>query len=130
MHVARFARVPQHRAEAARIAEPQHEFVEDPVDVVVLRGDRHAGRGQHAQRARHAEVDDEPARVDLEQQVLAATLDGAHLARAQLLGGPAGTGQRSISVRTSTRSTRRPATKADAPARDFDFWQLWHVLRV
>lgn len=76
-------------------------------------------------------MDDEPARVDLEQQVLAATFDGEHFARAQLLGEPRRHGpaqHRGTDVDTLDTAARDKGL--DAPARDFDFWQLWHVLRV
>ena len=68
--------MPEHRAEAARIAKTQDEFVEDDIDVIVLRGvgrTRHVA--QHAQRARHAEMHDQPAFDGFEQQILAAPLD-------------------------------------------------------
>ncbi|BEV52895.1 hypothetical protein BconGalA64_53950 [Burkholderia contaminans] len=76
-------------------------------------------------------MDDEPARIDFEQQVLAAALDGEHLARAQLLGEPRRHGpaqHRGTDVDTLDAAARDKGL--DAPARDFDFWQLWHVLRV
>lgn len=76
-------------------------------------------------------MDDEPARIDLEQQILAATLDGEHLARAQLLREPGRHGpaqHRGADVDTLDAAARDKGR--NAPPRDFDFWQLWHVLRV
>ncbi|GBH27663.1 hypothetical protein BvRS1_47120 [Burkholderia vietnamiensis] len=76
-------------------------------------------------------MDDEPAGVDFEQQILAATPDGEHLARAQLLGEVRRhrpTQHRGADVDTLDAAARDKGR--DAPARDFDFWQLWHVLRV
>ncbi|CAN0623584.1 protein of unknown function [Burkholderia multivorans] len=130
--VAGLARVPQHRAEAARIAKAQHERVEDPVDVVVLRGGgRRAVGRQHAQRARHAEMHDEPARVGFEQQVLAAPLDAQHLALAQLLAEPRGHRPAQHGGTHVDACDAAPGDKGlDAPARNLDFRQLWHFLRV
>lgn len=128
-HVAGFTRMPQHRAEAPRIAKAQNELVEDPVDVVVLRcGRRMRHVTQHAQRAGHAKMHDEPPCVGFEQQILAAPLDVAHHVAAQ-------------SLREIRRNRPPQRGRADIDALDlaaghirFDsssgnlyFWQLWHV---
>jgi hypothetical protein len=72
--VGRTAFVPDQRAEAARVAQAQHALAEDEVDVVVLL--RGAARGDQAQAARHAQVQDQPAAamgaLAIEQQVFAA----------------------------------------------------------
>ncbi|SQA70357.1 Uncharacterised protein [Burkholderia mallei] len=76
-------------------------------------------------------MDDEPAGVDFEQQILAAPLDAQHLARSEHLGeagghGPAQHGGAHVDALDAPPGDER----LDAPARNLDFRQLWHVLRV
>jgi len=127
-HVAIGASMPEHRAETTRIAVAKHEFVEDPVDMIVL------GRRQcllarpYAQRARHAQMNDEPPGIGLEQQILSAPLDPMHrLARehARQIGrhGPTQHERAHVDpLHTTTRDVR-----LDAAFGDFYFWKLWHL---
>ncbi|CPJ73644.1 Uncharacterised protein [Bordetella pertussis] len=76
--------VPQHRAEAARIVQPQDGVVENPVDVVVLA--RRLLLGHPAQRSGHAQVHDLHAMVEAQQQVFAAPPAFEHGAAGQQIG--------------------------------------------
>src|SRR5579863_200257 len=128
-HVARLARMPKYCTKAAWVTEAQNKFVENPVDVIVLRR-----RGwlrdmpQHAQGASHAEMDDEPAVIDFEQKVLAASLDFAN----QL------PGQRTREIRGHRPAQRLSPhvdsfdaapgnVRLDSAPGDFNFWELGHV---
>ena len=125
-------RMPQHEPEASRIVEAQHAIAEHEVDVIVdahRRVDRH-----HAQRAGHAEVDqqraDEIGRVGrpaVDQNELSAAADG-------LDEGPGnGRGQcvrHALAQAGVAHDDRIDASSddagLDAAARDFDFRQFRH----
>ena len=107
----------QQAAEAARIVEAQRlAGIEFDVDVIVR--DARRRRGQHAQRARHAEMQDQRAGVGFEQQVLGASsgaANGAARDRSRRCAGS--TGQRRRRSCTSRRLMRRPTTCGSMPRR-------------
>src|SRR3990172_4283922 len=81
-------RGPEHRAEAARVAQAQDPrrlargaataVADNQVEMVVFSGNR--ARGDEAQASRHAQVQDQVAVAAIEQQALAAPYDRAHFA--------------------------------------------------
>ncbi len=128
-HVAVFARMPQHSAKAPRVSIAENELVEDPVDMVVLRSRRQMRQvAQHSQRTGHAQVHNEPARVDFEQQVLAAPLDLVdHMApqgfRKVGRNRPAQRGRADVDALNPASGDVR----FDSASGNLNFWQLWHV---
>ena len=68
---------PQHAAEAARIVEAQHlPSIQKNIPMIV-HPRRHRG-GQHPQTSRHAEMQNQGARIERDQNVLGAPRDAAH----------------------------------------------------
>ncbi len=65
-----------HGAEAARVVEAQHALERDQVKVIVLT--RRWRCALKTQTARHAQVQQQKALVQIEQQVFAAPAHGAH----------------------------------------------------
>ena len=117
--------VPQHRAEAARVVQPQHRLVEDPFDVVVL-AQEFAWRDA-AQRARHAQMHDLGAMLEAQQQVLAAARAFQHLASGQQAGqigrnGPAHAGF----MDDQPGELAAGDDGVYSPTRGFDFGQFRH----
>src|SRR6267154_2777205 len=117
--------LPQHHAEAARIAQAQRGGAENEVHVIVIAGERF--RVDRAQASRHAQVHDERAGVALEQQILSAPLQAPHpladedareLARHALA-------QIGI-AHYDARDRFAEHERLDAAAGDLDFRQLWH----
>src|SRR6266851_9194803 len=122
----RVAVVPQHQAEAARIAQAQRDAAENEVHMIVL--ERKGPRVDQPQAPRHAQVHDERAGVALEQQILSAPLQALHppsdedareLARHALA-------QIGI-AHYDARDRLAEHERLDAAAGDLDFGQLWHA---
>jgi hypothetical protein len=111
---------PEHGAEAARIAQPQDAVAQRKVEVIVLA--RRRFRRQHAQAARHAQMQDQVPGAAIDDEVLAAPLDAAHrhAGQAEYLGGnrpaqpPFAHGHAGDDA---SRELRR-----EAAARHFDLW--------
>ena len=124
--------VPEHGAEAARIVQAQHlpalRAVHDQVEVVVL-ARLDPGR-QHAQVAGHAEVDDQGAVFEFDQQVLAAASGSKDAASGQQLGqtGREGPAQAFAAQDRLLDDAAFDMGRDTAPG-DFYFWQFRHGVR-
>jgi len=125
MHI---AAMPQHRAETARVAQAhQHAVVQRQIEVVVFF--RRRARGQEAQAAGHAKVQDQRAMLELHQQILAAPPERTDDSSAQQPGQvfrdrPAQPGMAHDRIRDSQPDEMR----GQATPRDFYFGQLRHSL--
>jgi hypothetical protein len=76
--------VPQDGAEAARIIQPQQRLSHEHIEMIMFPGRRRDR--QQVQVARHAEMNDQRAVVEFEQQVFAAPAHAAHSLAAHLSG--------------------------------------------
>jgi len=121
----RVAVVPQHHAEASRIAQAQHGAVEDQIHVIVLAGD--GSRFGHAQAPRHPQVHDERAGVAFEQQILSTPHHAFHPLADEGAGEFAGNALTQVGIaHGDTRDRLAEHQRLDAAAGDLDFGQLWH----
>ncbi len=128
VHITSCARLPEHRAKAARVTIAQGEISKNPVDVIMPPGGWRLAAVQHAQRSCHAEVNDEPAFVDFEQQVFATSLDLTNQPSAQQAGKTCG--NRPAQSARAHLHLLNPASRdirLNSPAGHFNFWQLWHI---
>ncbi len=116
---------PEHSTETAWIAQPQAPVAEDQVDVVVLAGRR--VWGQDAQAARHAQVQDEGAVGETQQQVLGAPLHLAQLSPCQPLRQRSGDGPAQAAF-ADHHCAHAPAfdERGDPPAGGLHFGQFRH----
>ncbi len=81
----RITAMPQHRAEAARVAQAhQRAVAQHQIEVVMLIWWR--VRGQDAQTAGHAQMQDQCAAAAIHQQIFGAALERTYLLSAQQLG--------------------------------------------
>src|SRR6267154_6137823 len=117
--------LPQHHAEAARIAQAQRGGAENEVHVIVIAGKRF--RVDRAQASRHAQVHDERAGVALEQQILSAPLQPLHPLADEDAREPARNALAQIGIaHHDARDRFAEHERLDAAAGDLDFRQLWH----
>ena len=69
-------RGPDHGAEFARVVETEHGAIfKDDVEMIVFAGERRPG--EQPEKAGHPQMDDEPPRFTVEEQILPPPLDGA-----------------------------------------------------
>ncbi len=121
----RVALQPQYRAKAAWVAQAQGDIAEHQVDVIVFLRCR-LGRYQ-PQAARHAQMDQQMAAAEIQQQVLAAPRDGAQTLADE--GGALRMGQRITQRRHAKVGAGETAVeqrRRDAAPGDFDFRQFRH----
>src|SRR6185369_1560563 len=113
---------PEHRAETARITQAQDPVTKLKVEVIVFLR-RGAGR-QHAQAARHSEVEDQVAVAAVDEKILAAALDRAHGAAREAMHLPR---HRPAQARLAHRAARDHAPgelRLESAPRDLDFGKL------
>src|ERR1041384_4205802 len=116
---------PQHRAEAARIAQPQNPVTKLKVEVIVLL--RRSAGGQHAQAPGHSQVQDQMAVAAVDEEVFAAALYRAHLAPREAVHVLR---HRPAQARLAHRDARDDAScelRLESAPRDLDFGKLRHV---
>ena len=107
--------------------QPQPAVLEAQIDMI-MRARRLPSRHE-AKASRHAEMDDERALAEVQQQILAAPLDVLEALAGQPLGQPFG--QRPAQARHAQhRAAHGPTehTGAQSARNDFDFGQFRHGL--
>ncbi|MDB5853499.1 MAG: hypothetical protein JWR22_1540 [Herminiimonas sp.] len=119
------ARMPKHCAEAARIGKSHDHRADNEIEMVMLVGGS-LGR-QYAKVARHAEVNDESAMLEVEQQIFSASPGASNRLANQLL----------LKIKwkwptqtfMSLHHTGNDAAlnmRRNAAPRHFNFWQFRH----
>src|SRR6266851_10266990 len=122
----RVAVVPQHQAEAARIAQAQRDAAENEVHVIVLAWE--GSRVDQPQAPRHAQVHHERAGVAFEQQILSTPHQAFHLLADEDASEVARNALTQIGIAYGdARNRLTEHERLDAPAGDLDFGQLWHA---
>jgi len=100
--------------------QPQRALRGHQIEMVMRAGRRQAVRGREAQAARHAQMQQQQAIAQIDQQVLAAAAHAAHRAPGQRLGRQAQRpAQRLAQARVQDACPRDGRCKR--AARDFDF---------
>ncbi len=119
--------VPQHGAEAARVAQAHQLAVgQHEVEVVVFLG--RGGVREDAQAAAHAQVQDERAVVELDEQVFRAALQAMDGLAAQEFGQVFGNGPAQAGVADDdVADGLMQQVRRDAAQRGLDFWQFGHM---
>ena len=124
-----FLAVPEHCAEAARVVQAQHlaafRAIHHQVEVVVLA--RLDSRRQHAQMAGHAQVHDQGAVLEADQQVFAAAVGVRDAASGQQFRqarreGPA----QALAAEHRLLDDAAFDMGSDTAPGDFYFWQFGH----
>ena len=121
----RVAFQPDERAEAARVGEPELARAEDEIGMIVTARRRVAL--DEAQAARHAEMDQQMAASEFEEQIFAASLHGGEPAPDEPLGEAGGHGV--TQTRRSQHGTFEQTSDEmlfDPAPGDFDFREFRH----
>jgi hypothetical protein len=119
----RFPFTEHHGAEAARVVQAQHALRGHEVEVVVQRG---FGQARvEAQAAGHAQVHQQQAAIQVQQQVLPAAADGRHRAAHQG-GGVAAERPAQGLAHADFLDAGADDAVGETEARDLDFRQFGH----
>src|SRR5262247_1247488 len=121
----RVADVPEHSAEAPRIAEAYRDVAD--AEVEVIEGSWRLGRRNDPQAARHAEMQDQGSLPAVEQEVFRAARDGANPFAAQDRAEIARHGPPQTAMAHDHPGDRPSAQmRLEPEAGDFYFRKLWH----